>query len=81
MISRKYNEQMGAYLAKLAQSKPKQTNADRIRSMTDEELEKLLISVCNQKECPPHYVEPCRLDCKSGECWAKWLRQEAVPDT
>ena len=38
MISQKYNEQMGNYLAKLAQSKHKLTNADRIRAMTDEEL-------------------------------------------
>lgn len=54
-----------------------QTNADRIRAMTDEELAELLISVCNRKECPPNYVGPCRLDCDSGDCWAKWLKQEA----
>jgi hypothetical protein len=53
-----------------------QTNADRIRSMTDEELEKLLISVCNHKNCPPHYEEKCYSDCDSGECWVKWLKQE-----
>ena len=39
MISQKYNEQMGNYLAKLAQTKTKLlTNADRIRAMSDEEL-------------------------------------------
>lgn len=30
MISRKYNEQMGAYLAKLAQSKQKQINTPTV---------------------------------------------------
>lgn len=38
MISQRYNEQMGNYLAKLAKASKPQTNADRIRSMTDEEL-------------------------------------------
>lgn len=38
MISQRYNEQMGNYLAKLAKASKPQTNADRIRAMTDEEL-------------------------------------------
>lgn len=38
MISKKYNEQMGNYLAKLAKASKPQTNADRIRQMSDEDL-------------------------------------------
>lgn len=43
MISKRYNEQMGNYLAKLAREKKPMTNADRIRAMTDEELAELLV--------------------------------------
>ena len=52
--------------------KPK-TNADRIRSMTDEELaEKLAIHVgCNK--CPGWSVT-CGEKCT--EYWLKWLKQE-----
>lgn len=51
MISKKYNAQMGNYLAKLAQSKPKLTNADRIRAMTDEELATFLGFVIQDGYC------------------------------
>ena len=66
MISKRYNEQMGNYLAKLAQSKPKPTHADRIRSMTDEELARF---ICDQI-----------IDRNIGipsETWLDWLKQEA----
>ena len=48
------------------------TNADRIRSMTDEELAECLgveIDACTGK---PFYE--CSGNCK--ECWLEWLRKE-----
>ena len=53
---------------------PKQTNADRIRAMTDEELAVLLDdgfpqSVCNY-ECYDNEVLKCK------ECILKWLKKE-----
>lgn len=41
---------------------PKQTNADRIRSMTDEELAYFMAN-----------IEPCR-----ESAWLDWLKQEAM---
>ena len=81
MISKKYNEQMGNYLAKLAQTQNnlgtwqerilaerKQTNADRIRAMSDEELAGWLADhpVVSEydKNNPQH------------KAWLDWLRQE-----
>jgi hypothetical protein len=74
MISRKYNEQMGAYLAKLAQSKQKQTNADRIRAKTDEELASGMLEIM-RGWCPKATSE-CTAGCK--ECLLEWLKQEAT---
>ena len=81
MISEKYNAQIGNYLAKLAQSKPKpQTNADRIRSMTDEELAELIgdnidCAICRKKhysdDCPKPYPGSCY------DVWLDWLKEEA----
>ena len=63
------------------------TNADRIRSMTDEELAEYLAPCA----CPPIRFnkntgdivcpvnkEPSASDCKS--CWLDWLREEADHD-
>ena len=50
--------------------KHKQTNADRIRAMTDEDLAMLLQPGCPDRVCrdnPPH-------DCYN--CWLDWLKQE-----
>lgn len=78
MISQKYNEQMGNYLAKLAQ-KPKHTNADRIRAMTDEELAKWLdnlVEHCNDGPCFNCFLK--------AACWDNnilgWLKQEEAGD-
>jgi len=56
--------------------KKPQTNADRIRAMTDEELANIL----DGSICPPGYNEigACEADeqiCKS--CWLDWLREAA----
>ena len=52
------------------------TNADRIRSMTDEELVKLLNN--SLATCPPNTAKErtCRYpgrNCK--QCWLEWLKQ------
>lgn len=53
-----------------------QTNADRIRSMTDEELAEFMKpwdSGCPRwKENPL----PCSDWDNCGECWLKWLKEE-----
>ena len=50
--------------------KPKKTNADRIRAMSDEELAMVFGEDCADRECPEHR-ESCR------KCWLDWLKQEA----
>ena len=59
------------------------TNADRIRSMSDEELAEFAVST--GQGCAPgkNYVECC-FDHKDGpveadcrKCWLDWLKQEA----
>ena len=58
-----------------------QTNADRIRSMTDEELAEMMVYKdcptiemsllnCPEKYCPDGETHDCR------QCWLDWLRQE-----
>ena len=49
-----------------------QTNADRIRSMTDEELVKHLS--CQWKECK-------NLDVDCDKCLFEWLKEEVIDDT
>lgn len=51
--------------------KKPQTNADRIRSMEDEELAKILGNKCI---CPP--TTEC-VNCV--DCWLEWLQQPAEP--
>ena len=48
------------------------TNADRIRSMTDEQLAELLYDI---GDCDSY-----NLECKGGrcrDCWIDWLRRES----
>ena len=50
-----------------------QTNADRIRSMSDEELSKILGGKCI---CPPTgECEKLSDDCTT--CWLEWLKQQS----
>ena len=60
----------------------KSTNADRIRSMSDEELAKMII-----KYATGHNVDICpetrsNMDCYEQEtctdCWLEWLKQEVT---
>lgn len=54
--------------------KPKHTNADRLRAMSDEELADWFVSLGGEV-CP--FVGDCQHSCR--QCWLDWLRQE-VPD-
>ena len=45
-----------------------QTNADRIRAMSDEELAKVVSTACPTKGCP-------LTDWDCTECWLNWLKQ------
>ena len=54
---------------------PDQTNADRIRAMSDEELSAMLADDDNC--CPPKHPNCSKhvSDCEG--CWLEWLRQPA----
>lgn len=54
------------------------TNADRIRSMTDEELAKWLC-VMNFDDCPDRAHQMKCTD-KCYECWLDWLKSPEVND-
>lgn len=52
------------------------TNADKIRSMNDEELAALLVLQCTGKECPypgPEFDNDAEV-CFS--CWCDWMKEE-----
>ena len=55
-----------------------ETNADRIRAMTDEELSYYLDGLAGDG-CPPQMVcNKERYKCNVRKCWLEWLKQEAV---
>ena len=60
--------------------KPKKTNADRIRAMSDEELAEWIWGVA----CPG-FPATCFGSCPEGqekscsECWLEWLKKEVEP--
>lgn len=55
-----------------------QTNADRIRSMSDEELADWLGVYCNAQKAQ-EVGKPCVSGIGScEECWLDWLKQERV---
>ena len=54
--------------------KAKQTNADKIRSMSDEELANALAHKANACwNCSSDNLEICK------DCWLDWMKQEAKP--
>lgn len=80
-----------AFVPVVANEKPpKQTNADRIRAMTDEELAELCEDGCIppergkeswEKRCwgsEDEFPTPKEMCCK---CWLEWLKQEANDET
>ena len=58
----------GIYKPKEKRNVKPQTNADRIRAMSDEELAKVVSTTCPTKGCPL-----TAWDCT--ECWLNWLKQ------
>lgn len=55
------------------------TNADRIRSMSDEELADWLGVYCNGQTAQ-EVGKPCSSSMGScEECWLQWLKQECEP--
>ena len=80
MISNLYNEQMGNYLAKLAKMQTnisgtetaKQTNADRIRAMTDEELAEFFDNTCIENIGEVR----CGLYRRCYDCMLAWLKED-----
>lgn len=55
----------------------KQTNADRIRSMTDE---RLAVEMYAKGGCPHDCETPDDMDTDCVQCWLDWLKEEAVSD-
>ena len=51
------------------------TNADIIRSMTDEELAKYMADIREFRGCPNDSLIDCQDTCAG--CWLEWLRSEA----
>ena len=54
-----------------------QTNADRIRAMTDEELARFMWN-CAQPCCPP--INCAFKKCDAEKCWLSWLKSPAEND-
>ena len=63
-------------MKKQQQLKP-QTNADRIRAMTDEELAKHLWNIRNAERCVISDQKRCIMFDDCIACWLDWLKQEA----
>lgn len=51
------------------------TNADRIRSMTDEEL---AVEMCAKGGCPHDCETPDDMDTDCLQCWLDWLKEEVT---
>ena len=71
---------LGTWQERILANKPKQTNADKIRSMTDEELEMFLDDVQKYNVCcKPIICDDCA-DCMTDlcwQCWRAWLKSPA----
>ena len=65
---------VGADKSQIGAFKKKQTNADRIRNMTDEELAKILFGSClevmGREQCNSFHNEGCE------KCVVQWLKSE-----
>ena len=75
-----------AFAAMMKEQKP-QTNADHIRSMTDDELALLFGAFCATAECrsADGAVCPFRADCPldrfGSNLWLEWLQDSYKEDT
>lgn len=63
------------------------TNADHIRSMTDEELAMLFGAMCAVSECHAAdghvcpFIEDCPIDAFGDSLWLNWLKTSYKEDT
>ena len=74
-------ETLNPYEALMGEKKEKpQTNADRIRAMSDEEIAKIFTSAVADG-CPPKMDWDCAKDEYGWDacdaCWCKWFKQPA----
>jgi len=69
---------LGTWQERILANKPKQTNADRIRAMTDEELATFMEDTATWGGCPNNGARDCTSDC--GMCWARWLKSPVEVD-
>lgn len=60
------------------EDKQPQTNADRIRAMSDEELAELLSD--DERACPPRHRNCRKHITECGGCWLEWLKQPVRED-
>ena len=71
----KLSKEIKAWQRSMEQEKKPQTNADRIRAMSDEELAQLLKAQgCPSAEPISCYEHTCK------DCWLEWLQQPAEVD-
>lgn len=63
---------LGTWQERILANKPKQTNADRIRAMSDEELARWIATTADDN-CPDTAHERY-CDNRCGECWLDWLK-------
>lgn len=72
----------GSVPCSLKDELPKQTNADRIRNMTDEELAEFLLNFWSKTVCDycTKFIEdrPCNHECEKG--FFEWLQAEVKED-
>lgn len=62
-----------AFLA--ARTHKPQTNADRVRAMSDEKLaERFAAACCRDYPCEDKYMMPDGMNCYG--CWLDWLKKE-----
>ena len=63
--------------SKFVETENRQTNADRIRSMTDEELALWLAKFTDCSECPISAYPHCTTSDEACACgWHEWLKEE-----
>ena len=70
-----HNEFMANTTKPFFKSAKPQTNADRIRSMDDEELGRFLANIRNEITCVISGIYGCEED-SCDKCWLEWLRTE-----
>jgi len=72
---------LGTWQERILANKPKQTNADRIRAMTDEELAEFMKPY--DSGCPRWNGKepmPCSMRTNCRDCWLDWLKSPVEVD-